>query len=97
MEAFHYRYHPAAVRFGAIVAAGEIGRVVHARARMAIPWFAFDRNDIRCVCARGDGGGDCVERGGSPARCCCMRVNMIGIPIGLVLRVAPPWMPAATA
>ena len=52
MEAFHYRYHPAAVRFGAIVAAGEIGRVVHARARMAIPWFAFDRNDIRCVCAR---------------------------------------------
>src|SRR5690606_18164362 len=45
VEAFHWRYHPLAVRMRAIVAGGELGRIRHLEA-----WFCFpvpSRRDIR--------------------------------------------------
>ncbi|MGB7405904.1 MAG: Gfo/Idh/MocA family oxidoreductase [Pacificimonas sp.] len=37
IEAFHYRYHPGFARLFAILAAREIGRIVKAEARFAVP------------------------------------------------------------
>lgn len=36
-EAFHYRYHPLAARLQAIVAGGELGRVLHIRTEFSVP------------------------------------------------------------
>jgi predicted dehydrogenase len=46
MEAFHYRYHPLAVRIEEILASGEIGQVRELEAEFFIPLF-LRPNDIR--------------------------------------------------
>ena len=45
MEAFHYRYHPLAVRVAEIIASGEIGTLRHVEAAMCFPLPKF--SDIR--------------------------------------------------
>ena len=45
MEAFHYRYHPVALRMAEIVASGELGRLQVVEANFAFPLPKFD--DIR--------------------------------------------------
>ncbi len=45
MEAFHYRYHPLALRIEQIIASGELGPVQHVEAAMCFPLPKF--SDIR--------------------------------------------------
>lgn len=45
MEAFHYRYHPLALRVEQIIASGELGRLQHVEAAMCFPLPKFA--DIR--------------------------------------------------
>jgi len=45
MEAFHYRYHPLALRMKAIVDSGELGPIRHLEAHFCVPLLR--RNDIR--------------------------------------------------
>jgi predicted dehydrogenase len=45
MEAFHYRYHPLAIRAAEIVSSGEIGTLRHVEASMCFPLPKF--SDIR--------------------------------------------------
>lgn len=45
MEAFHYRYHPLALRIEEIIASGELGRLQHVEAAMCFPLPKF--SDIR--------------------------------------------------
>jgi predicted dehydrogenase len=45
MEAFHYRYHPLALRMASIVASGELGELRHVEAHVCFPLPKF--SDIR--------------------------------------------------
>jgi predicted dehydrogenase len=45
MEAFHYRYHPLALRVEEIIASGELGRLEHVEAALCFPLPKF--SDIR--------------------------------------------------
>ncbi|MUL47062.1 Gfo/Idh/MocA family oxidoreductase [Mycobacterium sp. CBMA293] len=45
MEAFHYRYHPLALRIEEIIASGELGKLVHVETAMCFPLPKF--SDIR--------------------------------------------------
>jgi predicted dehydrogenase len=45
MEAFHYRYHPLALRMAEIVASGELGTLQHVEAHLCFPLPKF--SDIR--------------------------------------------------
>ena len=45
MEAFHYRYHPLALRIEEIIASGELGELRHVEAAMCFPFPKF--SDIR--------------------------------------------------
>ncbi|MUL63041.1 oxidoreductase [Mycobacterium sp. CBMA 234] len=45
MEAFHYRYHPLALRIEEIIASGELGTLVHVETAMCFPLPKF--SDIR--------------------------------------------------
>jgi len=45
MEAFHYRYHPMAVRIGQIIASGELGKLTRVEAAFSFPLPKF--SDIR--------------------------------------------------
>jgi predicted dehydrogenase len=47
MEAFHYRYHPAAARIKAILKSGEIGKIKKVDATGLLPFFLFSKDDIR--------------------------------------------------
>ncbi len=47
MEAFHYRFHPLAIRMAEIVASGELGKVLHIETEGAIPGVFFSDTDIR--------------------------------------------------
>lgn len=45
MEAFHYRYHPLALRVEEIIASGELGKLLHVETAMCFPLPKF--SDIR--------------------------------------------------
>ncbi|KAI0036920.1 NAD-P-binding protein [Vararia minispora EC-137] len=45
MEAFHYRFHPAARRVKAIVDAGKIGKIQYVDASLGVPRIASDDNN----------------------------------------------------
>jgi predicted dehydrogenase len=45
MEAFHYRYHPLALRVGEIIASGELGKLERVQTAMCFPLRKF--SDIR--------------------------------------------------
>ncbi|KAG5647499.1 hypothetical protein DXG03_009436 [Asterophora parasitica] len=47
LEAFHYRFHPAIQRVKAIIESGELGKLKHISATMAMPRGFLKANDIR--------------------------------------------------
>jgi len=55
MEAFHYRYHPAAQRVRDIVASGELGEIKSCKVVFYIVGMAFKADDIRFNLALGGG------------------------------------------
>jgi len=55
MEAFHWRYHPAAARITELVASGVLGRVERVEAAFDIPDGGIPRGDIRWDVALGGG------------------------------------------
>jgi predicted dehydrogenase len=66
MEAFHYRYHPLALRIEGIIAAGELGKLTHVDAAMCFPLPKF--SDIRYDFSLG--GGALMDAG-------CYAVHMV--------------------
>lgn len=68
MEAFHYRYHPLALRVEDIVASGELGTLTHVESAMCFPLPKF--SDIRYD--YGLGGGALMDAG-------CYAVHMARI------------------
>jgi predicted dehydrogenase len=53
MEAFHYRYHPLALRMEQIIASGELGKLEHVQAALCFPLPKF--SDIRYNYSLGGG------------------------------------------
>lgn len=66
MEAFHYRYHPLALRVEEIIASGELGRLQRVEAGMCFPLPKF--SDIRY---------DYALAGGATMDAGCYAVNMV--------------------
>ncbi|WP_310786514.1 Gfo/Idh/MocA family protein [Mycobacterium sp. Z3061] len=66
MEAFHYRYHPLALRVEQIIASGELGRLQHVEAAMCFPLPKFA--DIRY---------DYALAGGATMDAGCYAVHMV--------------------
>lgn len=55
MDAFHYRYHPSAMRMREIIESGEIGEVKSIDVEMLLPGLTFKPDDIRFNLALGGG------------------------------------------
>lgn len=66
MEAFHYRYHPLALRIEEIIASGELGRLQHVESAFCFPLPKF--SDIRY---------DFSLAGGATMDVGCYAVNMV--------------------
>ena len=71
MEAFHWRYHPAALRMIEILRSGELGKLTHAEAAVCFPLLR--RGDIRF--RRDLAGGALMDAG-------CYAVNFVRAAIG---------------
>lgn len=71
MEAFHYRFHPAANRLEQIVRSGELGKVKHIETRGELPWNFAPESDIRFNV----GGSDSRLAGGALMDIGCYAVN----------------------
>lgn len=55
LEAFHYRFHPAAQRVREIVQSGELGKIKSMHGALAIPGLLFAEDDIRYDWSLGGG------------------------------------------
>lgn len=71
MEAFHYRFHPVAMRMQRIVQSGELGQIRKIETEGQLPWFFASDNDIRLNC----GGSEPQLAGGALMDIGCYAVN----------------------
>ncbi|EGN98488.1 hypothetical protein SERLA73DRAFT_183526 [Serpula lacrymans var. lacrymans S7.3] len=67
LEAFHYRFHPAIQRVKDIINSGELGKIKHISASLAIPKGIITGNDIRLDYNLG--GGAMMDCGCYPLSC----------------------------
>ncbi|KAJ8509402.1 hypothetical protein ONZ45_g8427 [Pleurotus djamor] len=93
LEAFHYRFHPAAQRVKAIIDSGELGGIKSLEASLAVPKLFFKENDIRYN--YGLGGGALMDMG-------CYTINCIRYlsganPTSVIAASAIPFAPVDPA